>query len=178
MILSENERQLFFSNWLGLLAFINNKYQIEKDFGYPKSPVGLKGESILSIKTKLWENIDDIEEYIDSVWDMPRENIQILKRWKKRISGKFIILKHSQKYSVFLSNALYGVVGITSPISEVINNRKLPIFAETVLIPFGEHIIYDSILSTYKFIIGPNMRRDFNEEYKTIKKEKGIITQL
>jgi hypothetical protein len=175
------ERKVFFRNWLGLLAFVNEKYNIVEGFGHPKSPINIKPETVLKIKTKLWKNVKIIDEYIDSVWDLPKDDIQILRGWKNKIRGTFTIVRHLKKYSVFMnnkSNLLYGVIGITNPISEIISDYELPTFVETVLIPFGDKIIYDSIFCRDNISFGPNMRRSFNEQYMEIKRGKGIIGSL
>ena len=49
---------------------------------------------------------------------------------------------------------------------------------ETVLLPFGDRIIYDGIFHTYNVHAGPNMRRGINEQYSEIKAKKGIISTL
>jgi len=63
MNLQPKEIKTFFTNWLGLLAFVNDKYNLVKGFGHPKSPKGLNFEFTITIKTKLWENTDVIDEY-------------------------------------------------------------------------------------------------------------------
>jgi hypothetical protein len=75
-------------------------------------------------------------------------------------------------------DALYGAIGITNPIADATGYKQLPLIVETSLIPLGEHIIYDSLLSVYPVIVGSNMRRNFLEKYNAIKKRSGIITQL
>ena len=180
-ILKSRDRETFFRNWLGLLAFVNDKYNLVKKFGHPQTPVGLKPESIDKLKTKLWENVAIIDEYIDSVWDLPKDDIQILKGWKNKVEGSFTILKHLKKYSVFLddkNDLLYGVIGITSPISESIPAEILPTMVKTVLLPFGDRIIYDSLFQVYNVQFGSNMRREYKELYSEIKQKKGIKSTL
>ena len=181
MKLQQQEKTIFFNNWLGLLAFVNDKYKLIEDFGHPESPVGIQLQDIVKLKTKLWENAETIDEYIDSVWDMPRSDIQLLKGWKNKIEGNFIIVRHLKNYSVFLNNAnnlLYGVIGITDSISEIISAEVLPIMVKTVLLPFKDRIIYDSMFHVYNVHAGPNMRRGINEQYSEIKAKSGIISTL
>jgi len=58
VILLPNEGKTFFRNWLGLLAFVNDRHNLVKGFGHPEKAVGLTADSITKIKTKLWENVD------------------------------------------------------------------------------------------------------------------------
>ena len=179
--LTVRETDLFFSMWLGLLAYVNDKYSISKDFGHPQKLVGLSHKTVAKIKDKLWEHTGLIDEYIDSVWDMPNEQIQILQGWKKGVAGTFFVLKHLKKYSVFVDDknkVVYGVKGITNPISDVLSNHTLPVMVETMLLPFGDQIIYDTLLYTKNVFFGPSIRRELNEMYSEIKQEKGIISCL
>ena len=92
-----------------------------------------------------------------------------------------MVVRHLKKYSVFMddtNDSLYGVIGISGPISATIPDYLLPVMVETVLLPFGDHIIYDSIFHTYNVHAGPNMRRGINERYSEIKAKKGIISTL
>jgi hypothetical protein len=181
MMLLPKERKTFFRNWLGLLAFANDKYGIAEGFGHPKSPVGLDFELVIKIKKKIWENTRVIDEYIDSVWDMPKDNIQLLKGWKNKVEGPFTILKHLKNHSIFIddkNDILYGVIGISNPISELISAERLPIMVETVLLPFENRIIYDSVFEVYNIHYGPNIRRSYKEKYSEIKEKKGIKTAM
>ena len=181
MKLLQQEKAIFFSNWLKLLAFVNDKYKLAENYGHPESPVGVQLEDIVKLKTKLWEDVEIIDEYIDSVWDLPRSDILLLKGWKKKIEGKFIIVRHLKNYSVFLDDAndsLYGVIGITDPIAVIIPDHVLPVMVKTTLLPFGDRIIYDSIFHTYNVQAGPSMRKGINERYSEIKAKKGIISTL
>ena len=181
MKLQRQEKTIFFNNWLKLLAFVNDKHKLVKKFGHPESPVGIPLEAIAKIKTKLWEDTGIIDEYIDSVWDLPRSDILLLKGWKKKIEGNFIIVRHLKDYSVFLDDAndlLYGVIGITDPISVSIPADVLPIMVRTTLLPFGDRIIYDGIFHVHDVRLGPSMIRDFRERYSEIKVKKGIISTL
>jgi hypothetical protein len=182
MMLQLEEAKTFFRSWLGLLAFVNDRHKLVKNFGHPKSPLKTDPENVLKIKTELWKNVGIIDEYIDSIWDLPGGDIKILKSWKNRIEGTFIIVRHLKKYSVLMNDAnnllLYGVIGISCPISDMIPADMFPVAVETTLIPFGDRIIYDSLFSMHNIKFGPNMRRDYREMYSKIKEKKGIISTL
>ena len=174
------ERKIFFKNWLGLLAFVNEKHRLIRNFGHPKKPFGLKQEDITKIKTKLWENAELIDEYIGSI-DLPEEDKHILGGWKNNIPGHFMVITHLKKYSVFMNDKedmLYGVIGISSPISEMLPLDMLPMMIQTTLLPFKGRIIYDSLFSVYNVHIGPNMKKNSKASYSEIKEQKGIVSTL
>jgi len=176
MVLSQDETKLFFGIWLRLLAFINEKYQISSEFGRPKIPAGINPTDILPIRDKLWEDDSLIDEYIESRWDIPRNETLILKGWKARKHGKYFILKHLKKYSVFLdeNDNLFGVVGISGPISEMFPAEVLPLMVNAVLLPFADKIIYDSLLMPYNVHFGGGIRKELADTYRTVKNERGI----
>jgi hypothetical protein len=182
MTLEPEERQAFFRNWLGLLAFVNDRHNLVKNFGHPQKPVGINLDDVTKLKAKLWKNVKIIDEYIESVWDLPKNDIQILKGWKNKIYGTFFIVRHLKKYSVFMdekNTLLYGVIGITDSIAEMMPDYMLPMPVKTALLPFGDRIIYDSIFNMYDNIqFGSNMRRGFKEQYSELKQKKGIISTL
>jgi hypothetical protein len=69
------------------------------------------------------------------------------------------------------------VQGLLRPIEEV-TPLPLPIYTETVLLPFEGQIIYDGILHSYAVSLGPNIRRRLNETYRNAQEREGIITSL
>jgi len=183
MMLQPEDRREFFRIWLGLLAFVNEKYELVKRFGHPKSPVGIKLENIVKIKGKLWQDVNIIDEYIEDAQDLSEDKTQILTSWKNSIPGHFFIMKHLKNYAVFLhehenESFLYGVHGISNPISELFLPELLPRMVETTIMPFKGIIIYDTIFQSHNVSIDPNMRGNLNLQYSETKKNKGIITGL
>jgi hypothetical protein len=176
MVLSTEERKLFFDNWLKLLTFVNDKFKIVKSFGAPKSPVGLNPDELIKIRNKLWENSFLINEYLEKV-KIENEEKSIVGSWNKFIKGEYLFLKSLKKYSILMNlqnNRIYGVYGISSPIIDIM--PYLPIMIQTVLIPFNGKIIFDSLIERKNISFGRNMRQSFNDEYNEIRKKHGIIS--
>ena len=177
MILTIEERKEFFKIWLKLLSFVNDKFDIIKNFGNPKSPIGLNPNDIVKIKEKLWDNIDIIDEYLKHS-KLKDKDSHLVCSWKNYIKSNFLIIKELKKYCIFMDmkkNNLYGVTGISCPLSEMI---PFPYMADTVLIPFNGKIVYDSLLIGKNISFGSNIKKSFNEQYSKIKREKGIIVEL
>lgn len=84
MVLSKEDASEFYAVWLGLLSYVNDKHGISATFAHPESPVGIVPGDIVPIRDRLWEDTAVIDEYIESRWDMPRQEIAILKGWKTR----------------------------------------------------------------------------------------------
>jgi len=180
MILSPEDRNYFFEIFLGLLAFVNDKHHLVKKFGHPKLAKYVKKEDAMTLTNKLRENPDIIDDYIASARNMTQEKVEILRSWKtNRIDGQFLYMRQLKKYAVFLDtahNKLYGVLGISNPLSDFF--PSLPKMIHTVLLPFQGHIIYDSLINRCSVTFGSNMRQDFHEQYMEIKRRAGIITSI
>jgi len=178
MVLKDEERVLFFKLWLELLTFVNNEYGVIKNFGSPKTPVGLNIDDIKKIRDKLWENDSVIDKYLKHS-NLNQDEYEIVNSWKSFLKSKFMVLKNYKKYTVIMdfdSEILYGIYGITNPIVEML--PPLPTMIETVIIPFKGKIIYDSIFQRHDVILGKNMRQSFNEKYMEIKNSIGIKSML
>jgi len=178
MVLTIEEKDNFFKNWLKLLAFVNKRYDIVKNFGSPKSPIGLKIEELVKIRDRLWEKDFIINEYLENT-KLKKYDKDIVSSWNKNVKGKFLFIRSLKKYSVLMEldkKYLYGVYGISSPIIDIM--PYIPIMIQTVLIPYNGKIIFDSLIKMDNISFGGNMRQSFNEEYMEIKKNIGIKTIL
>jgi hypothetical protein len=178
MILTDEERKLFWKNWLALLAFVNDTYKIDKKFSHPKNPVGVDTNAGHKISKKLFSNTKIIDKFIDEN-EIAGEDKELLLSWKRCIKSTFIVFRQLKKYCILYdekNDKWYGVNGITSPIDETI--REVSCVIRTVLIPFKNKIIYNSFIENCGITIGPNMRREFTEEYRKIKMENRIINKL
>lgn len=183
MYLNENDIRKFYRIWFRILEYTNQKYEVAPKLKLVGTSRPIKPADVIPIRNVLWENDSIIEEYIKkNPYGLDEDEIVILTSWKIRISGKFLILKHLKNYSAFMhvekDGKVYGVIGISEPIAEMFHSSYLPMLIETVLIPFKDKIIYDSLLMPYNMHIGSNMRRSFNEEYKELKEKYGVITIL
>jgi len=173
-------RKLFFENWLRLLSFVNDKYDIIEGFNHPTDPVGLNLDDVFKIREKLWDDVSIIDEYLQSE-KLDSESFEIVSSWKKFIHKTFVIIRQLKKHCIFLDDdedIVYGVKGISNPIGEHI--PRYPFICEVFLIPFKDKIVYDTFVNAPYMnvsIVG-NMKKGVNDKYIQIKKEKGITTRL
>ena len=69
------------------------------------------------------------------------------------------------------------MLGLSTPIEELAK-RPLPVFVQTVLLPFEDKIIYDGLLQWYAVVFGPWIRARLNAGYRNAQEREGIITTL
>lgn len=182
--LSYNERKLFYETWLKLLVFVNRKLDVVNykfNAIYPSN----NNEILLhKIRERLWTNPDLISEFLSKDTTLSNEEVMLLRSWEKHfIKGRFVLLKYEPDYAIFMrvdkdeAPKLYAVKGITNSVADNIR-CQLPTMLETVLLPFGEKIIYDSFLAINPIIFGDGMKDMFKKEYIQSKEAYGIIKKL
>jgi uncharacterized protein YecA (UPF0149 family) len=182
--LSFSERKLFYETWYKLLNFINQKYSILNIRIEPVYPAFYDESQLYKIREKLWERPGIIGEFISSTNSLSGEEIDLLRSWEDRhIKGWFLLLKYESEYAIFMRGdkgeepKLYAVKGMTSSIAGVMR-RQLPVMLDTVLLPFGDKIIYDSFMASHALSFGDGVKDLLNEDYAKSKDIYGIITTL
>jgi hypothetical protein len=88
MILTIEERKLFWKNWLNLMAFVNDTYKINNKFSHPKSPIGLNITAGLNISKKIFSGITIIDKFINTN-KIIGEDKELLLSWKRYIKSTF-----------------------------------------------------------------------------------------
>jgi hypothetical protein len=183
MYLGEKDAMMFYKSWLGLLEFTNQRYKIYPGLTEMVNAEILNPQEVLQIRNKLWEDDTILEEYLQQYGkSLTMAEFELIKGWKNKVLGRFILLKHLKKYSVFMKEGmggkLFGVLGLHNSIEDMFPPARLPIYVDAVLMPFEGKIIYDSLLSPYNIRFGSGIKKRFNEDYRNIKERSGIITTL
>jgi hypothetical protein len=129
----------------------------------------------------LWENPKLIDAYLQENPDgFSSAELEIVRKWKAFVKGTFYILRHLKKYSIFIGNhdQVYAVVGLLTPLEDVIPSYSLPRMVDAVLLPFKGWIIYDGMFNTYNITIGGGIRAGLNHTYTVAKQKERIIATL
>lgn len=166
-----------------LLDYTNKSCRVAPKLESIKTPASVNPVDLLPVREALWKNTEIIDQFIlMNSCSLNQQDLAVISSWKRKIKGKFILLKHLKNYSVFMNmeedGRIFAVTGISDAISNMFDSSKLPMILEAVLIPFEEKIIYDGLFMPYPIRIGKNMRKNFNEQYNEIKKKYGITTSI
>lgn len=182
--LARNEVEFFYRLWYTLIHGVNEARHIVPGFELPKFGTAVDGQVFAAIRTELWRNPQWIDEFLAGKFSngLSENERAVIAAWRdKHISGRFIIMKHLAKYSVFMAadrlEQLYGVCGISDPIREMLPNN-LPIMVETTLLPFHGKIIYDTFMAVFNVTFGAGAKADFNESYRNSKETGGILADF
>ncbi len=182
MKLSIEDVELFYTLRDALLLFVNKKFKTIEDFSAVEDLKHFPPEKIARVRNVLWDNINIIDTFIqENPFAFSKEELEIVDSWKFHVKGEFFLVKHLKKYSVFLESTdterAYGVLGLYDAFDQMVGNH-LPLFLETVLLPFKNQITYDGFLGLHHIIFGSGSRRRFNHSYQEIKSKFGVITSL
>ena len=172
----------FYRIWFPLLYYVNGQCHLVTPFPNDPQEASIPIEDAMKLRNALWADDALRQSFItDNPAGLPPEDLAIVESWQYRLSGKFFVLRHLKKYTIFLSEHpsahLYGVLGLISPMDEVIT-APLPVYVEAVLLPFEDNITYDGLVAPYNVYFGPGIRGSLNDEYRNLQEREGIITTL
>lgn len=172
---------MFFKLRNFLFDYTNKKYNINCELENVDDINDSQPEEVKQIREKLWSDKNIIKEYIkENPNNISKEIIQELENWnEKKINSRFVLYKYEEKYAVLLGKEnIYYVKGLKDTIKNMIPENKVPIFVETVLLPFKGQIIYDSYIIQYNISFGKGIKETFDKEYEEFIKQKKIKYQL
>lgn len=181
MNLSPEEVKLYSDLMWGLQRYVNQQRGILEDISSPQEYAKLPTEKKLKVRDALWKSPDLIDAYMkDNPESLSPAELEIIRRWKGFIKGKFFILRHLKKYTIFIGDKdqVYGVLGLLDSLEEIIPAYALPSMVEAVLLPFKGQIIYDGLLQGYNVSFGGGIRSSLNHTYAVAKQKERIITIL
>ncbi len=182
MKLTNEDADLFYRLHWSLMFYANQKHKV---IGNLESPdfKKQKPEDILKLNEKIFSHIDIIDSFVaENPPNFNKEELEIVKNWKKFIGGDFFIIAHLKDYTVFLGGddnepKAYGVLGLRSGIEEVVGHY-LPIFVRTILLPFRGRIVYCGVLNCNNIHFGGGFRKSIQLDYQKARSKFGIITSL
>jgi hypothetical protein len=180
MILTETEYRNFISIHLNLIYYAGiQKEVISSNMTFAQF-LKLK----LEVKTKCRDQLNKNSYLLDSFMEdfsesLTPEKIKILQGFKQKIDGDFIILKCLKDNAIFIDTndqKVYAVKALSDRFDTFFD--FFPVYCNATLIPFNGKIIYDGFMTSHRVIFGKNYRYEFNEIYKTAKKNNTIIRTI
>ena len=179
MKLKAEDAGLFYELFFPLLDYVNENFHVTPE------KVKFTGESIdpqdaYDVANFLWERTWIIDDYLKEM-KLPDERREIIQGWKRCIPGTFILERHLKKGSVFISAStddVYLVNGIIDSWDEMLHGAPPPILLQATLLPFGNVIITDGLVSVSQVRFGRNYSADFKETYMTAKHNGSIKTTI
>ncbi len=146
--LSKKDAKLFFKLYFALLEFTNDKFNIVSGLKiYNK--VGLNPALLDDIIAKFWEQKDALifEFCIANPYKFNKEEIDIVKGFRKGVRGNIIVVKYEKEYTVVLADSkFYMIKGLNDNIDNCVLYKRLPYPGVTAIMPFKDVLIYDGMI--------------------------------
>lgn len=179
MRLSDQDAKLFFQLMWAVQFYVNQKlkiHDIKCIDDYADSPTDQK----VKVRDALYENIELIDSFVnENPQNFSKKNLATVSEWKKFIRGSFFIERLLKKYAVFVQeNKVYGVLGLSQNFDQLTNDANLPLYVDTVLLPFKGKIIFDGLLGFQNISFGGGVKRSLKEIYMRAKQSNRIIDSL
>jgi hypothetical protein len=179
MKLSEQDTRFYYQLMWALQFYVNQKLKIH-DIKNIEDYVRTSIEQKAMVRDALYENIGLIDSFIqDNQQYFTEENLAIISGWKKFIKGSFFIERFLNKYAIFiLEDKVYGVLGLTQSFDELTHYADLPLYVDTVLLPFKGKIVYDGLLQYKNIFFGGGIKHSLKEKYMRAKQNNQLIESL
>lgn len=180
MKLSEKDANLFFDLMFPLQFYANQKKQILPDVTSVEQYVSLDLQDQAAVRDVLWKEPSLIIQYVaENPNQLPPEHLAMINSWQQRVVGRFVLERLLKKHAIFIGDEeVYAVLALHNSFAEMVPKEALPVFIETVLLPFRDVIIYDGLIRGGNIMIGPNMATGFKETYMAAKRNGKIIASL
>lgn len=180
MRLSEQDAKLFFKLMWPLQFFVNQKFKILPKITNPEEYAECTTEEKYQVRKALYENKQLIDLFVQqNLYNFSENELAIVSSWSDFISGSFHIERFLKKYTIVISdNLVYGAMGLYQGFDELIHRSHLPLYVNTVLLPFKGIIVYDGLFEPYNVYFGGGIKRKLKEIYMTAKQNGRIIESL
>jgi len=182
MKLSKDDVKLFYRLYHSLWIHANKKRNILNGLDSVSDIKKFSIKELDKIRQTIYKNPELIESFIqENQTKFSSDELEIIKNWKYFLKDAFYVVKYLKEYTVFLvfdkNPKIYGVYALNSSFQEMMG-QYLPVMTETVLLPFKNKIIYDSLFSSYNISFGGGIKKSLNNAYQEAKIKHGIITTL
>ena len=180
MKLSEQDAKLFFDLMWALQYFVNQKLKILKGVKSFADYAGCSTEVKFEVRKALYADTKLIDSFVqENPQNFPKMKLSVVSNWKNYVNGDFHIERFLKRYTVFIKGAdVYGVLGLHQGFDELIHRSHLPLYVNTVLLPFKGKIVYDGLFQGYNFHFGAGIKRELKESYMRAKQNNRIIESL
>lgn len=148
MVLNDEQNELFFDTMDSLLYYVNDRFRVVEGFTLNySSPLDDVKSSLVS--RTLWENVEIIDDFIAiNPYRLPSRCLELAKSWKSALPGFYTLVRYQSGRALLMSEAgVFSVCGVTYELEQEIG--PAPAYVDTVLLPFGDMIVYDGFLQAY-----------------------------
>jgi hypothetical protein len=182
MILQPHETERFYRIWFAMLSYANRRLKLVRELPETPRDGSIGVQDAFKVASAVWADDALRHAFIDAnPAKLPPADLELARSWDRRVAGDFYIFRFLKKYTVLIGSGdpapVYGVLGLVSPIEEVLPN-PLPALARMMLLPFEGRITYDGLMAPYNVYFGSGIRSNLNDTYRLANERGAIITSL
>lgn len=131
------------------------------------------------VRVEWYSHPEVLDEYIETNPDRhSEEDLDLLRSWKGRRRQRYMVVKCLKSGAILADKEHYQVLGWNDSIEDLLYGASLPTMVETTLLPCGDKITYDGILSRFNIFFGSGSRKNLNEEYSYARRHGQIRTSF
>ncbi len=140
LTLQQNDR--FFDIMNTLLLYVNERFSVVADFMLDDFDPAVEAKASIVAQT-LWDNVEVIDDFVrDNPYGLSQSDLRIAEAWKDRLQGVFTLVRHEGGLALLTDGEnVFAVAGLEVDMDEALG--RAPALVETVLLPFGDLIVYD-----------------------------------
>ncbi len=117
MKLSDGDAALFYKLHPALLSYANRRLEVLNGALGPEEIAGLPVEERMEVRDALYDDVGLIDSFVEeNPFGFSPGELEIVSSWKHFLRGRFFLIKHLKKYSIFLDEEspprAYGVLGL------------------------------------------------------------------
>jgi hypothetical protein len=177
------EAEHFYKLLYALQFFVKQKLKllpaVQTEDEYRK----LNAQQKLEVRNQVYEHPEVFNEFVaQNPAQLTDDELAIVRSWKQFVKGDFFIERYLKKYSIWIGGGtparVYGVLGITDSLADMIHSSYLPLRVHSVLLPWKGQIIYDGVFQSYNILFGGGIKGSLREEYMAAKQNGRIIETL
>ena len=126
----------------------------------------MKEREVYRVAERVWGKDGDrslVQDFVsENPWKLNRSDLREVESWKDALCARFPVVRIGRDVLFLYGNHAFAVRGLSQEIDDV--TGPLPVFAQTIIMPFDGLITYCTAITSYSIDIGPNMRLSLTEE--------------
>ncbi len=179
MKLNTADAKLFFDLLWALQFFVNQRLGIITNINSVDEYRQRPQEDKIKVRQALFHQPDLIVAFVkENPFNLPPEELNIVNEWQYFVKEEFYIERYLKNHAIFIGKKVYGVIGLTQDIEDIIPRQRLPFMLKTILLPFKDCIVYDGLFESYNVFFGSGIKSDLKERYLKAKQQDAIIVSL
>jgi hypothetical protein len=179
MKLSTSDTKLFYDLLWALQYFASQRLAIIENVASIEDYLQCSQAEKLKVRDALFNQPELITDFVtENPFNLTSEQLEIVHEWQHFVKDDFYIERYLKTHAIFIGKQVYGVLGLSDSIADIIPKHRLPCLVKTILLPFKNCIVYDGLFESHNIYFGSGIKRSLKERYMKAKQQDSIIVSL